>query len=71
MTNDSLNKFLKDNGLPLPGAILYPPGDGAKGHRLLRYEIRSDGMVAVIDFNSELCWEVTWLLEQIYMCTYC
>ena len=61
---------LQDLGsFPVPGTILYPPADKLKGNKLLRYEILSEEILAVVESN--ICKvEIYWTLEQVRMCTY-
>ena len=62
-----IKEFLIDNYLPLPETILYPPLDKVKGNKLIRYEINSNGMFAIVESNKNL--EITWTLEQVRQCT--
>ena len=54
--------------LPAPGTILYPPADKLKGNKLLRYEILSEEILAVVESNIGKV-EIYWTLEQVRMCT--
>lgn len=63
----NITEILTQHHLPLPGTILYMPLDKVKGNKLLRYEIRSDGMFAIVEINEVL--EITWTLDQVKMCT--
>ena len=65
--NEKIKKFLIDNDLPLPEAILYPPLDKVKGNKLIRYEINSNGIFAIVECNRDI--EITWTLEQVRQCT--
>ena len=65
--NEKIKEFLIDNGLPLPGTILYPPMDKVDGCELLRYEINSNGIFAIVMGRCLL--ELTWTLEQVKLCT--
>ena len=66
--NEKVKEFLIDNGLPLPETILYPPLDKVEGNKLLRYEIRPDGIFAIVDCGGFV--EITWHLEQVKKCTF-
>ena len=65
--NEKIKEFLIDNGLPLPETILYPPLDKVHGNKLLRYEIDSNGIFAIVEGRCLL--EITWTLEQVKLCT--
>ena len=65
--NEKIKEFLIDNYLPLPETILYPPLDKVKGNKLLRYEINSNGIFAIVECNENL--EITWTLERVKQCT--
>ena len=65
--NEKIKEFLINNDLPLPETILYPPLDKVKGCKLIRYEIDSNGIKAVVDVSKGI--EVTWTLERVRMCT--
>ena len=65
--NGKIKEFLIDNGLPLPETILYPPLDKVKGNRLIRYEINSSGIFAIVECNKDI--EITWTLERVRQCT--
>ena len=65
--NEKIKEFLINNDLPLPETILYPPLDKAKGNKLIRYEIDSNGIKAIVDGSKGI--EITWTLEQVRMCT--
>ena len=64
----NIKQILIDHNLPLPGTILYPPADKVKGNKLLRYEIDSEEILAVVEcFPSGI--EIYWTLEQVKQCT--
>ena len=65
--NEKIKEFLIDNYLPLPETILYPPLDKVKGNKLIRYEINSNGIFAIVECNRDI--EITWTLEQVRQCT--
>lgn len=67
--NEKFKEFLINNDLPLPGTILYPPMDKIIGRKLLRYEINSNGMFAIMEGIDGL-WKMTWTLEQVKLCTF-
>lgn len=66
-TKINITQILIDHDLPLPGTILYPPLDKIKGDKLLRYEINSEGMFAIVAPNEFL--ELTWSLDRVKQCT--
>lgn len=65
--NEKIKEFLINNDLPLPETILYPPLDKVRGNKLIRYEIGSNGIKAIVDGSKGI--EITWTLEQVRMCT--
>ena len=65
---NEIKEFLTEQNLPLPNTILYPPLDKVNGHKLIRYEIDSDGMLAIVEGGGGL-YEINWTLEQVRMCT--
>jgi len=65
--NEKIKEFLIDNWLPLPETILYPSLDKIKGNKLIRYEIDSNGIKAIVDCSNGI--EMTWTLEQVRQCT--
>ena len=66
--HEKIKQLLIDNELPMPDTILHPPVDVANGYRLLRYEIYSNNIFAVVEGSGGL-YELKWNLEQIKLCT--
>ena len=67
--NEKIKEFLISNNLPLPETILYPPMDKINGRKLLRYEINSNGIFAIVEGIDGL-WKMTWTLDKVRKCTF-
>lgn len=68
--NNKVKEFLINNDLPLPETIIYPPLYKVNGSKVIRYEIDSDGMFAIVDIENLGNIEVRYSLEQIKQYTW-
>lgn len=68
--NNKVKEFLINNDLPLPETIIYPPLHKVNGSKVIRYEIDSDGMFAIVDIENLGNIEVRYSLEQIKQYTW-